>query len=277
MRTPQRVSEGVQRVRDRWLAGSPAEKLGVTERYVIFGEARRWVLEKLSHSQADLVLDVGFGHGFLSFEAASTLDAQIIGIDFTRGEQVRIATGGLKLAKLLDRVSWVTGDARMMPFPKAQFDAVVSFNTLQDPCMTGGLQALMKTLEESSRVLKPRGLLCIADNLYPECARTVSQKLYAKIHRDEFRAVLPSKEQVLQKLKENGLEELVESRYDPKVTLSGKEAGIELRDVVEARPFGMDFDFETLWGKHGMDVNRTGLSYPDVLLIMGKRGKNFRF
>ncbi len=225
-------------------------------------------LHLLRHS---LILDVGFGHGFLSFETASAAAVHIVGIDSLGGGQVKIAIGGRRISDLTMRISWVVGNAGMMPFQSMQFDAVISFNALQDVVMTGGEHMLTRVLEESLRVLRPGGVLGFADNAYPESAQRESQKLYELIQRKEFGARLPSIRVIAEELENQGLTNLTELRYDPNISLDEREAKIELRDIVEARPFGKVFNFRTLWQNYAKRIAHTGLSYPDVLLITGKR------
>ena len=49
----------LQKIRDRWFEGSPKTKRGVTERYVVFGEARRWMIDQIRDLLNGLVLDLG--------------------------------------------------------------------------------------------------------------------------------------------------------------------------------------------------------------------------
>jgi len=185
------------------------------------------------------------------------------------GEQMRMATRGSQLGGFTDRISFLAADARRLPFPGYKFDAVVSFNALQDVSMTLGEKALGEVVEEACRVLRTGGVFAFADNLFPECSRSDSQKLYGKIHREDFRASLPSLETLLSHL--NSLKNLTQVQFDPRINLSEEEARVEFMDIADARPFGMVVDFEALWKKHHSSIRSTGLSYPDVLLISGTK------
>jgi len=266
-----RVSDGVQSVRDSWISRSPPDKLGVTKRYVIFGEARGWLLSQLEVPNHSLILDVGFGRGFLAFESASAFEAHVVGIDFLGGEQVKIAIAGGRIANLTNQISWVVGNAGAMPFRGVQFDAVISFNALQDVVLTGGEEVLRRVLKESLRVLRPGGVLAFADNGYPESSLRQSQKLYQLIQRREFGVGLPTTRVVSNELENQGLTNMTELRYDPSISMDEKEAKIEIKDIVDARPFGKVFNFHSLWEDYARQISDTGLSYPEVLLIMGKR------
>src|SRR6266702_1221451 len=74
-------SNEISRIRESWFKGSPHEKIGVTERYVVLGEARRWMIDQLGLGTGE-TLDVGSGHGFLTFELASMTTSHIVGLDF---------------------------------------------------------------------------------------------------------------------------------------------------------------------------------------------------
>ena len=261
-------SDEISRIRDSWFKGSPHEKIGVTERYVVFGEARRWMIGQLDFQKGE-TLDVGSGHGFLTFELASMTTSHIVGLDFLSGEQMRMATRGSQLGGFTDRISFLAADARRLPFPGYKFDAVVSFNALQDVSMTLGEKALGEVVEEACRVLRTGGVFAFADNLFPECFRSNSQKLYGRIYQKDFRASLPSFETLLSHL--NSLSNLTQLQFDPCINLSEEEARVEFMDIADARPFGMVVDFEALWKKHHSSIRSTGLSYPDVLLISGTK------
>ncbi len=263
-------NDGISRIRDRWFKGSPTEKMGVTERYVVYGEARRWMRDKLDLG-AGRILDVGSGHGFLTFEVASRRRFHVVGLDFLSGRQMRIASGGAQLGGFADRISFVVADGGSSPFPDRKFDAVVSFNALQDVTMTAGEKALGKVIEEASRVLRTGGVFAFADSLFPECLHSDSQKLYEEIHREELGASLPPAETISSRM--GTLNGLTQVQFDPRINLSEEEARIEFMDIVNARPFGMLIDFEVLWKKHLSSIRTVGLSYPNVLLISGRRVK----
>lgn len=261
----------MKKIRDKWFEGSPPDKRAVTERYIVFGEARKWIIRRLGKYLQGTVLDVGFGHGFLSYEIAVQTTADVVGIDFLGGDQLRIAKGGVRTGGLGDRISFVTCDARKLPFSPGSFECIVSFLGLEDVNMTGGRQSLTSVIENSVQALRPGGLLAFADNMFPECAEEQGQKLYSKIQKDEFQAGLPSKEIILSVLAKHGLRNVKEVSYDPHIALEPEEAKIELMDIVEAKPFGQSFDFARLWQKYGKEIETFGLSYPSILLISGQK------
>ncbi|HZY93640.1 MAG TPA: class I SAM-dependent methyltransferase [Candidatus Bathyarchaeia archaeon] len=264
------ITDSLEKIRSKWFEGSPSEKRGVTERYVVFGEARRWIIEQLSEHLHGLVLDLGFGHGFLSYEIVVRARANVVGVDFLRGDQLRIAQRGAYTGQLRDRISLVVGDASKLPFAKQSFDCIVSFLFLEDVSMTSGREALSNVITDSLRSLKPGGIFALSDNMFPECANTKSQRLYYKIQNEVFHAGLPSSDSIISILKAHDLHDINAVFHDPKIQLTSDEARIELQDIVEAEPFGKKYDFGEIWRKY-RKIASVGLAYPRVLLLSGRK------
>lgn len=117
------------------------------------------VVQQLDDSQRR-ILDVGCGTGVLASMLAARSPGRVVyGLD--------ISPGMVEKAKSLareygaDRLHFVQGDAEALPFPDAEFDAVVS--TLSFHHYPNPLQAL----REFRRVLRPAGLVVIADVVAP--------------------------------------------------------------------------------------------------------------
>lgn len=113
--------------------------------------AKRWELQNI-HS----VLDVGCGVGHWSMALSNYLpaDTQITGIDRER-EWIEKARERTKNEK--DRFKYRVSKAEAIPFPENSFDMVT--------CQTLLLHVhdVRKVLEEMIRVLKPGGLLVVAE------------------------------------------------------------------------------------------------------------------
>jgi SAM-dependent methyltransferase len=217
------------------------------------------------------VLEMGSGHGFLTYELASRTKCKITALDVLASDQLQDSVRGARAARVNERISWIVGDGRTCPFRDGSFSAVVSFLALEDIHLLGGDEALRMVVQESCRVLKNGGTLLFADNMFPECASTEAQKLYWTIQSNEFHVGLPSKNVVLNLLREKGMTDLLEEEYDPKITLDEKEAKVELLDVADAKPFGKVIDFGSIWKRYHRQINQTGLAYPRVLSIMARK------
>ena len=265
--TGEGITEVTAIARKRWFDATPVGKEGVTERYVVFGESRRWLVNQMDLQENVDVLDLGSGHGFLTYELTSRTKSRITALDLLAGEQLSDAMRGAREARVNERISWTVGDARASPFRDGSSDAVVSFLALQDIHMIGGSNALSRVVQESCRLLKSGGMLLFADNMFPESVHTGAQRLYWTLQSKEFQAGLPSKKVLLNLLHENGMSDLRERGYEPDIGLDEKEARVELLDVIEAKPFGKVIDFGSLWKRYGERIGRIGLAYPRVLSV----------
>jgi arsenite methyltransferase len=114
----------------------------------------------------EVVLDVGCGRGLMLVGAAKRLTTgKAVGIDLWRTEDQAentpdAAYENARLEGVAERVSIETGDARQLPFPNAFFDVVLSHWVVHNlPEATDRT----RVLEEMVRVLRPRGVLVVAD------------------------------------------------------------------------------------------------------------------
>lgn len=105
----------------------------------------------------EAVLDIGCGAGVDSLIAAHLVGegGRVVGIDVTPAmlEKARINLARLRWPQ----ASFREGEAEALPFPDAEFDAVISngvFNLTVNKA---------KALQEAHRVLKPGGRLMLAD------------------------------------------------------------------------------------------------------------------
>jgi ubiquinone/menaquinone biosynthesis C-methylase UbiE len=65
--------------------------------YLRFGEARRWLVEQVNLSPDWLVLEIGYGQGYLTMELASALsDGKVVGIDLLHERITSGVTDGLQ-------------------------------------------------------------------------------------------------------------------------------------------------------------------------------------
>lgn len=121
------------------------------------------------------VLDVGCGRGLMLVGAARRLTTGMgVGIDLWRAEDqtANAPNAPFENARregVSERVSIATGDARNLPFDAASFDVVLSHWVVHNLP-----QAADRTcaLDEMSRVLRPGGVLVLADIAHHSAYRT---------------------------------------------------------------------------------------------------------
>jgi arsenite methyltransferase len=141
---------------------------------------REKLMEALSWSGDETVLDVGCGSGLLLIAAAKRLkDGMAVGVDIWRGADLsnnrpEATLRNARIEGVAERVRVEEGDARQLPFGDATFDVVVSLNVLHNIAKRDERE---KALIEIVRVLKPGGRVLISD------FRNVGE--YARILREK--------------------------------------------------------------------------------------------
>jgi ubiquinone/menaquinone biosynthesis C-methylase UbiE len=104
-----------------------------------------------------LALEVGPGPGYLGLEwLKKTQGTTLKGLDIS-DDMISLAQRNATAYGLTDRVNYVKGDARKMPFDDKHFDAVFSNGSLHEWAHP------MEILNEMGRVLKPGGRYVISD------------------------------------------------------------------------------------------------------------------
>lgn len=107
-------------------------------------------------------LDVGTGTALIPIELARRgLPCRITAIDLA-GEMLALARQNIAAAGLADVISLEQVDAKGLPYPDAEFDAVISNSIVHHIPVPRG------TLAEMCRVLRPGGVLFVRDLLRPE-------------------------------------------------------------------------------------------------------------
>jgi len=106
---------------------------------------------------AGLALEVGPGPGYLGLEwLRTTKDTILKGLDVSE-DMIRIAEQNARKYGLTERVEYVKGDARQIPFENEYFDAVFTSRSLHEWAHPE------EVLNEIARVLKPGGRYLISD------------------------------------------------------------------------------------------------------------------
>lgn len=104
-----------------------------------------------------LALEVGPGPGYLGLEwLKRTQGTTLRGLDISE-DMIAIAERNAREYGLADRVKYVKGDARKMPFESDYFDAIFSNGSLHEWANPEDI------VNEIARVIKPGGIYMISD------------------------------------------------------------------------------------------------------------------
>jgi ubiquinone/menaquinone biosynthesis C-methylase UbiE len=146
-------------MKDRGVAGNHAALLERNRKIRSFGHdsdaAARFVAQKFSIPAHGRILEVGTGNGRFTMVLARRTE-KVMSCDLDRAAQGR-ARLTLRWYGLEKKVRMVRADATRLPFRDRLFDAVISVNTLHH------VRAPMRAVQEMARILRPGGLLVIAD------------------------------------------------------------------------------------------------------------------
>ena len=132
-------------------------------RVISFGIDVKWrkkVVDIISKTKANRILDIATGTGDLAINLAQTDAKEIIGLDISSG---MLEVGRKKIAekKLDGKIQMTLGDSENIPFEDNSFDAItVAFGVRN-------FENLEKGLSEILRVLKPNGTFVILETSVP--------------------------------------------------------------------------------------------------------------
>jgi ubiquinone/menaquinone biosynthesis C-methylase UbiE len=237
-----------------------------------FGEARKWLVEEVNLSRPRLVLEIGYGQGYLTMELASALSSgEVVGIDLLREHStIAVTRWYAKQFKMEKRTSLIASDSTRLPFRGGSFNAVVSFRALQDIKNTRGNRGVLVTVNEACRVVKKNGIIAIADDSFPNCKPEGQQgRLFHAIKR-YWRNLLPSIKEIIEAMEKNRISQVRVLSYDPKENLLPQDAERELRVNAECvKPFGVNVDFDNFWEEAGEVVTKQGRVFSQVILLVG--------
>ena len=131
------------------------------------------------------ILDVGTGPGRIPIELCRVdLLAIVRGVDLAP-TMLRLAAGNVAEAGLSDRIGLELVDAKSLPYPDGEFEAVLSntiIHHIPDPA---------PALAEMTRILAPGGTLMVRDLARPDYANDVAKlvEMYAAGESDSARAL----------------------------------------------------------------------------------------
>jgi hypothetical protein len=143
-------------------------------------------------------LDIGCGDGAL-VRALAERGALAVGLEVSEGQLARA-----RAAEPVAGADYIAGQAEHLPFPDARFDLAIFFNALHHV----ERHRMDSALEEACRVLKPGGLLYVAEPLAEGPNFAVMR------HFDDETAVRAAAYRALERAAAMpGLEEISEERY----------------------------------------------------------------
>jgi len=133
-------------------------------RVISFGIDVKWrkkVLQLVSETNPETILDIATGTGDLAILMAQTKAKKIIGLDISAG-MLEIGAKKIQEKNLSQTIEMVLGDSENMPFEDNFFDAItVAFGVRN-------FEHLEKGLTEILRVLKPGGIFVILETSVPD-------------------------------------------------------------------------------------------------------------
>jgi arsenite methyltransferase len=129
-------------------------------------QLRDKLLDSLSLSGEEKVLDAGCGRGLMAIGAAKRLKSgKVTGVDVwdatvLSGNSADAAKANAKLEGAADKVRFETGDIRKLVYPEKSYDVALSALAIHNIVDRDGRE---KAVREMLRVLKPGGRLLILD------------------------------------------------------------------------------------------------------------------
>ena len=148
----QRLFDGIARSYE-W----PAEVFSFFQ----YGRWRRFLVSQLRLSPQASVLDVCTGTGLVASDIAAKFGCRVVGVDLSEG-MIRQARRELSSTDTAGAVSLIKGCAESLPFADNSFDAVVFTYLLRY------VDDSEATLDELSRVLRPRGQMASLEFFVPQ-------------------------------------------------------------------------------------------------------------
>jgi len=147
-----------------------------TERYLSLGHDRFAAANSVLKTGGRLsgpALDIGTGKGLMAM-AMARQGLEVVSVDPDADEQALAFLLAVE-AGLEDRIRFVRGDASVLPYSEDHFGCAALVDVLHH------LKDPVSVLEEAARVLKPSGIMILAD-FSPE-----GFELVARVHREEER------------------------------------------------------------------------------------------
>nr|WP_298002503.1 bifunctional demethylmenaquinone methyltransferase/2-methoxy-6-polyprenyl-1,4-benzoquinol methylase UbiE [uncultured Flavobacterium sp.] len=121
---------------------------------------RKKVLQMVSDTQPETILDIATGTGDLAILLSKSNATKIVGLDLSAG-MLEVGKQKVKALGLDNKIEMIQGDSENLPFQDNTFDAItVAFGVRN-------FENLEKGLTEILRVLKPNGIFVILETSVP--------------------------------------------------------------------------------------------------------------
>lgn len=121
---------------------------------------RKKVLQMVSDTQPETILDIATGTGDLAILLSKSNATKIVGLDLSAG-MLEVGKQKVKALGLDNKIEMMQGDSENLPFQDNTFDAItVAFGVRN-------FENLEKGLTEILRVLKPNGIFVILETSVP--------------------------------------------------------------------------------------------------------------
>lgn len=121
---------------------------------------RKKVLQMVSDTQPETILDIATGTGDLAILLSKSNATKIVGLDLSAG-MLEVGKQKAKALGLDNKIEMIQGDSENLPFQDNTFDAItVAFGVRN-------FENLEKGLTEILRVLKPNGIFVILETSVP--------------------------------------------------------------------------------------------------------------
>jgi len=161
-------------------------------RVISFGIDVKWrkkVVQLVTDTKPDSILDIATGTGDLIISLAKSSATKLVGLDISEG-MLSVGRKKIKAGGLDDRIEMIQADSEAMPFEDNSFDAItVAFGVRN-------FETLEKGLGEIYRVLKPGGIFVILETsvsnvILPTVGRLFSKDKEAYTYLSKSASVFP--------------------------------------------------------------------------------------
>ncbi len=243
-----------------------------------FGDFRAKIAERLcEHTEfkKGVILDLLSGHGLLSAEVAKRFpNSRIINTGLLNDIESyqRVKSSNQFPDSVWSNAQYIGCDVSVIPIKSEICDLIVNFLGLEDVNMTLGISGIEALFRESSRLLKPEGLLQISLVEYGESpAEVLAREIWESIGLD---AIYLRKDEYLQILESLEFEVVDEFVLNLGKRMTSKQAREELEFACKEAPkifagFGINaVTYDEIWDKFGERIEEFGMAYLSPVRVL---------